>query len=126
MEEKEQLNNSFIDIEEESLMEEADKLGKLLRETDEYQNFEEARMELEEYPSAREILESYSERVQDIKTRQNSGDRVEPEEYEQLRLLSGSIAGDPVASNYIKRKEEYIALLESIQEALQNEDIYSV
>jgi cell fate (sporulation/competence/biofilm development) regulator YlbF (YheA/YmcA/DUF963 family) len=123
MEEQEQVNNASDNNVEERILEEADRLGRMLGETEEFRSFEEAQKELEEYPSVKEMLESYSERIQDVKERQTRGDRVEPEEYEQLRLLSESISGDPVASNFIKRREEYIALLESIQKALQDEEI---
>jgi cell fate (sporulation/competence/biofilm development) regulator YlbF (YheA/YmcA/DUF963 family) len=103
------------------ILKEADLLGKMLQQTEVFQEFSHIQDEFQGNTESRENLLLYSSLAQDIKNRQAEGEVVEPGEFERLRELADTVSADPLSMNYLQARDRYVELLESIQNSLVDE-----
>ena len=105
------------------ILEIANELGHMIKETDIYRNFELASEKLELQPNLLKLLEEYEVCMQIIHERQSSGDVVEKFELDNLRELTKDVSENDLLMEFIKAKDEYVKLLTMIQEAVtESED----
>lgn len=100
----------------------AGELGLLIRDTEEYINFEKLGSEVEKNSEAAVLLKKYNEIAETIQQKQAAGFILEKFEQERFRELSEAILADELLVVYLKSRDIYIELLTEIHRALNNTD----
>ena len=103
------------------ILNKANELGLLIRETDQYRDFREAAQELEEDPASKKLLEEFSRMSGEMKAREQAGDIIENFERDELHALGEEISHNEIILGYLEARDGYIALLEGVQRALGEE-----
>lgn len=106
----------------EEIMNKANELGHLLRETNIYQEFDRLTQEFEADSEAKELLQQYEEKGVQIEQRQKIGDIIENYEIEEIKELAQQINDNDLIMEYLRAKEEYASLLGTIQQAISVND----
>lgn len=106
------------ETERELILGKAQDLGTMIQQTEDYRNFQQMEELFQSNTESRENLDQYNSLVQSIDTRQKKGELVEPWEFENLRQLADLVTSDPLAMDFIRARDGYMKLLESIQHEL--------
>jgi cell fate (sporulation/competence/biofilm development) regulator YlbF (YheA/YmcA/DUF963 family) len=106
----------------EEILLKADELGRLIRETDTYRNYQQASGLLSEDPEAVKLLEKYITLSGSLKERQDSGDIVEKYETEDLESLICMISENGLIMRYLEAQQEYLNLLVAIQNEIRDRE----
>lgn len=103
------------------ILDKANELGLLIRETEQYRDFREAAQELEGDPSSKKLLEEFSRKSGELKVREQAGDIIENFERDELHVLGEEISHNEIILGYLEARDGYIALLEGVQRSLGDE-----
>lgn len=101
----------------------AEEIGDLLKETDEFRDFERASIELSRSKSEKELLERYAEIEDNIRQRRDAGDLIEPFVLEEAASFREAVMASEVIKAYLLSRDRYVALLELVQKELENESL---
>jgi cell fate (sporulation/competence/biofilm development) regulator YlbF (YheA/YmcA/DUF963 family) len=105
------------------ILEKANELGIMIKETEAFSRFEELNNKVENDKEASLLLKKYNEIAETIQQKQGAGFTLEKFEQERFREISGAVASNELLLKYLKAREIYIELLMSIHRALSSEDI---
>ncbi|MBN1532569.1 MAG: YlbF family regulator [Spirochaetes bacterium] len=105
-----------------AILEMANRLGLMIRETEVYGEYRRCAEALESDPEASALLARYEEALGEIERKRGAADIVERYELEAARDMSGEIKDSPLIMEYLDAKRDYIRFLEEIQEALVEPD----
>jgi len=104
------------------ILDKANDLGLLIRETDIYRRFRDITEELENEPGIKGKLDNYYRSAEDLKKREDLGDIIEKYEIEEFEEMSSAIAENELIVRYLSAKNEYIKLLTDIQKSVREDD----
>ena len=106
----------------EEILAKADELGVMIMETEAYTKFDEFNKEVESNNEASLLLKKYNEIAETIQQKQNAGFNLEKFEQERFRDISSAVAANDLLVKYLKARDQYIELLQSIHKALSSEN----
>ena len=101
------------------LLEKATKVGQLIKESDLSQIFEIKKKQLEKNSTSQSLYQSYVDMGTSLENRKRAGDQIYDYEYEEYRELVEVVSNDQLILDYFKAHEEYMKLLNNVQEKLQ-------
>ncbi len=101
------------------LLEKATKFGQLIKESDLSQIFEIKKKQLEKNSTSQSLYQSYVDMGTSLENRKRAGDQIYDYEYEEYRELVEVVSNDQLILDYFKAHEEYMKLLNNVQEKLQ-------
>ncbi len=105
----------------EEILNAANELGLLIRETGVYKKYSENLRNLESDRESRDLLEKYVAKSESIRERELAGDIIEQYERQELEELNGLVNGNSIIMAYLETERAYYTLLADIQDELQNE-----
>ncbi|MCP4134438.1 MAG: hypothetical protein GY754_25925 [bacterium] len=100
------------------ILEKANELGLLIRETEACRDFEELSAELENDTESKSLLDEYTTIAESIHQRETQGGIVENFEKERVRELSGIIRENKLLTSFLEARGRYIDLLSNIQKSM--------
>ncbi len=106
----------------EEILDKANELGILIKQTDVYIRFEEINLEVENDNEASVLLKKYNEIAETIQQKQDAGFMLEKYEQEKFRELAGAVAANEILLKYLKARDAYINLLMVIHKELNNDN----
>lgn len=93
----------------------AKQLARSLAESQEYQNYQKAKVKLEEHESAKVMLDDFRKKQWDYERKKASGEKnLEPLE-EELRKLTGVIGLNPYVRDYLMTEYQFSQILMEVQ-----------
>lgn len=107
----------------EKILETANEIGLLIKDTGVYKNFYNAKEELASSSEDSRIFDEYLRTADEIKTRQDTGDIIEKFEFENFKELSASASESVLIKNFIAARNEYLDLLSAVQQAISGPDL---
>jgi len=104
------------------ILEKANELGVMIKETEANVIFEELNDEVENDKEASLLLKKYNEIAETIQQKQDMGFSLEKFEQEKFKEISEAVASNELLLKYLKARSVYIELLMSIHKALSSEN----
>jgi cell fate (sporulation/competence/biofilm development) regulator YlbF (YheA/YmcA/DUF963 family) len=99
----------------EEILAKAEELGRLIKNTGIYRNFQRSYGMLQKDPDATALFKEYLRVSGMMKERQDLGDTIEKYEVEQYKNLMDMITADDLIMDYLNAQQEYLDLLVEIQ-----------
>ena len=97
----------------------ASELGSLIKDTDEWKNFDGASKSLEENPQSQNLLNEFNAIVEEHHRRKVTGDVIESYEEKNRLEIMEKVKSDQVLTKYIIAREDYIKMLTEVQNAIK-------
>ncbi len=104
----------------EEILKKAEELGRLLRETDIYRDFQDASGRLHADADAEKLLDDYIKVSKYIRERQEMGDIIEKFEIENIKSMSSLVSDNEMIMQYLRAQQEYLDLILLIQKELED------
>ena len=104
----------------EDILDRANELGTLIKDTEVYIKFEELSSEVENDKEASLLLKKYNEIAETIQQKQEAGFTLEKFEQERFRDISMAVASNELLLKYLKARELYIEMLLKIHQTLSS------
>ena len=106
----------------EEIMAKADELGRLIRNTEIYKNFQRLSGLLRADPDAANFFDEYLRLSGSIKERQDRGDTIESYEMEHLKNMRDLISANELILRYTEARQDYLDLLVEIRNQISDSD----
>lgn len=103
------------------ILEKANELGILIKNTGSYIEFERLGREVENNNEASILLKKYNEIAETVHQKQVAGYSLEKYEQERFRDISGAVISNELLNSYLSARERYMDLLLKIHRALGGE-----
>lgn len=103
----------------EEILTKAEELGRLIRETDTYRDFQSASEALHADADAGKLLDDFIKVSNYIRDRQEMGDIIEKFEIENVKSMSAMVSDNDIIMQYLKAQQEYLDLIILIQKELE-------
>lgn len=100
------------------ILEKASELGRLIKNTEEYVNFEKAAALVEADKDASMLLKKYNELAETIKLKQDSGFQVEQYEIDRFRELTATVSSSLILREYLAARDNYMNMLLNIYDEI--------
>jgi cell fate (sporulation/competence/biofilm development) regulator YlbF (YheA/YmcA/DUF963 family) len=104
----------------ETILQKAEELGRLIRETDIYRDYQHASDLLNADGEAKKLFEDFIKISKYIKDRQEMGDIIEKFEIENIKSMSALVSENDLIMRYMKAQQEYLDLIVMIQKELED------
>ncbi len=104
----------------EEILKKAEELGRLIRDTDTYRDFQHAAELLHADKDAEKLLDEFITISKYIRDRQEMGDIIEKFEIENIKSMSETVSGNEMIMQYLKAQQEYLDLILIIQKELED------
>jgi cell fate (sporulation/competence/biofilm development) regulator YlbF (YheA/YmcA/DUF963 family) len=104
----------------ESILQKAEELGRLIRETDIYRDYQRASGLLNADDEAKKLFDDFIKVSKYIRDRQEMGDIIEKFEIENIKSMSAMVSENDVIRNYLDAQQEYLDLILNIQKELED------
>jgi cell fate (sporulation/competence/biofilm development) regulator YlbF (YheA/YmcA/DUF963 family) len=114
-----------MDASMETILRQADELGRLIRGTEIYRNYCSLSESLSADADSAKLFEEYVNLVRAIKERQDRADIIEKYEFENLESLGRIVSENETIMRFLEAQKEYLDLLTRIQEELHDGDVVS-
>ncbi len=96
----------------------AHKLAKALKESDEYQNFQEARQKMKNDETRIELLEDFQNQLLKVRSQEMQGEEAASEEREKLEELQQLIEMNQPVKEFLQAQNRMYTLVNDIEEIL--------
>ncbi len=111
-----------MDASTETILKQADELGRLIRDTEIYRNYQSLSESLNADGDSAKLFDEYVNLARTIKERQDRADIIEKYEFENLESLGRIVSGNETIMMFLEAQKQYLDLLTSIQEELHDGD----
>ncbi len=101
-----------------AVLDKANELGILLKSTKAFMDFNSIKDVIENNSSAKEILDAYNAVAEEIYNKQQKGVPVESFEQQQFKELTQKVIENPLLKDYLKKRDNYMAVLMRINESM--------
>lgn len=101
-----------------AVLDKANELGILLKSTKAFMDFNSIEEVIENNSSAKEILDAYNAVAEEIYNKQQKGVPVESFEQQQFKELTQKVIENPLLKDYLKKRDNYMAVLMRINESM--------
>jgi cell fate (sporulation/competence/biofilm development) regulator YlbF (YheA/YmcA/DUF963 family) len=102
----------------EEILKKAEELGRLIRDTDIYRDFQRASESLHADADADKLFDDFIKISKYVSDRQEMGDIIEKFEIENIKSMSEMVSGNDMIVRYMKAQQEYLDLILMIQKEL--------
>ncbi|OHD63633.1 MAG: hypothetical protein A2176_05730 [Spirochaetes bacterium RBG_13_51_14] len=102
----------------EDILAHAEELGRLIKNTEVFGNYQRLTEQLRSDSNAACLLDDFFDRSREIKDRQDRGDIIEQFEIENIKSLSELVSRNETIKEYLSAQQEYLDLLLMIQKEL--------
>jgi cell fate (sporulation/competence/biofilm development) regulator YlbF (YheA/YmcA/DUF963 family) len=106
----------------EKILVSAEELGRLIRSTDIYNNYERKNGLLRADGEAARILDEFIRLSENIRQRQGAGDIIENFEMDAIKELAARASSNKVIREYLEAQKDYLDLLMLIQNQISTAD----
>lgn len=103
----------------EEILKKAEELGRMIRDTETYRDFQRASEMLHADKDAEKLLDDYVRISSHVRERQEMGDIIEKFEIENIKSMSAMVSGNEMIIRYLKAQQEYLDLILLIQKELE-------
>jgi cell fate (sporulation/competence/biofilm development) regulator YlbF (YheA/YmcA/DUF963 family) len=107
----------------EELLEKANELGRMLKDTEVYSKYEKLSADLEADQDAKSLLEEYLNLFEEMHKKELGGFPIEVHEKEKITEVQKRVTENQLIVEYIDAKNRYVNLLMEIQKAVSGEDL---
>jgi cell fate (sporulation/competence/biofilm development) regulator YlbF (YheA/YmcA/DUF963 family) len=107
----------------EEILKKANELGKMLRETEVYSQYEKLSADLEADQDSRGLMDEYLNLFEEMHKKELSGGAIEVHEKEKLAEVQKRVSENHLIVEYIDAKNRYVNLLMEIQKSVSGEDL---
>jgi cell fate (sporulation/competence/biofilm development) regulator YlbF (YheA/YmcA/DUF963 family) len=104
----------------ENILQKAEELGRLIRETDIYRDYHRASELLNADEEAKKLFDDFIAISKYVRDRQEMGDIIEKFEMENIKSMSTMVSDNDVIQNYLDAQQEYLDLILMIQKELED------
>jgi cell fate (sporulation/competence/biofilm development) regulator YlbF (YheA/YmcA/DUF963 family) len=104
----------------ETILHKAEELGRLIRETDIYRDYQRESETLNSDAEAKKLFDDFMKISKYVSDRQEMGDIIEKFEIENIKSMSTLVSGNDVIMRYMKAQQEYLELILMIQKELED------
>jgi cell fate (sporulation/competence/biofilm development) regulator YlbF (YheA/YmcA/DUF963 family) len=103
-----------------TILQKAEELGRLIRETDMYRDYRSSAEMLDADEESKKLFDDFIKISKYVRDRQEMGDIIEKFEIENIKSMSSLVSDNEVIMRYIKAQGEYLDLIVTIQKELED------
>ncbi len=101
------------------LLKAADELGREIKKSSTWKEYQRAAAEMNEEAEARNIFDEYIKAADEMRERERAGDIIESYEKEEFRELTEKVKNSASIIKYLRAEEQYAEMLNSVQRMLE-------